>query len=246
MLTWTQANPLVIEHSNKARKLRGVVKGYGDQAALRQVQYVVGEIEHKANVAVNMAGTKLGVISDKADVIQPSMVSVRGLTHQILGFMRSFPREIRDCLQAIIQADWRTYQALLQIQEQIAHSPTGLQASNIQFTNALGEYRSLPYEYFCHWEVRAATLSLLCFARIDIIGQPFEGFKRPQFKNKPGESEIIDGNFHTVDDDRGVIVSKADWNRSISPGAVLSMSIVMRHIQVKPGHCPSPQCSASP
>lgn len=113
------------------------------------------------DVAVNMAGTGSDAVSDKVDVIRTSVVSIRDLGHQILGFMRTFPGEIRDRLQAIIQADWLTYQAVLQVQEQIAHSPTGLQASNIQFTNALGEYRSLPYEYFCHWEVRPATFFML-------------------------------------------------------------------------------------
>ena len=129
------------------------------RAALHQVQDVVDRVENKMDVAVNMAGAGLGIISDRADVIHTSVVSLKDLTHQILEFMQKFPGEIRDRLQAIVQADWRTYQAVLRVQEQIARSPTHLQASNIQFTNALGEYRSLPYEYFCHWEVRAAILS---------------------------------------------------------------------------------------
>ena len=218
-------------------------KAMENQAALRQVQDVVEDLEDKVNVAFNKAGTELGVISDKADVIHTSVISLRGLAHQILGFMQTFPREIRDRLQAIVQADWRTYQAVLRMQEQIARSPTALQESNIHFTNALGEYRSLPYEIFCQWEVRAATLSLLCFAPNNHLGQPFEGFIRGQFKNKPGESKIIRGSFHIFDDNRGLIVRKEDWNRSISPGAVLAMSIVMVYIHSKPGHCPRPECS---
>ena len=70
-----------------------------------------------------------------------------------MGFVRTFPYEIRELLQSIVQADWRTYQAVLQIQERLARSPTTLHDSNIQFTNVLGEYRELPYEYFCQWEV---------------------------------------------------------------------------------------------
>ena len=84
---------------------------------------------------------------------------------------------------------------------------------------------------------------MLCFARINFSGQPFEGFLRAQFKNKPGESKIVDGNFHIIDDDRGVVVNKDDWNRSISPGAILAMSIVMTYIQGKPGRFPRPECS---
>ena len=136
MLTRTQANLLVNEHSNKARKLGGVVKGYGDQASFRQLQHLVREIEHKANAKANMAGTRLNVISVKVDAIQTYMVSLRGLAHQILGYMRSL-QEDPGRSASHYQADWRTYPAVLQIQKQTAHSSTSLQASKIQFANAL-------------------------------------------------------------------------------------------------------------
>ena len=171
-LTWTQANPLVNEHSNKARKWQGAVEGYGDQASFRQVQYLVREIEHKADATANMAGTRLDVISVKADAIQTSMVSVRGLAHQVLIYMRSLQGDAGRSASHN-QADWRTYQAVLQIQKQTAHSSTSLQASNIQFANALEIVLCCPTS-ICHWEVRADTLSLLCFTRINIFGQPFE------------------------------------------------------------------------
>ena len=96
-------------------------------------------------------------LSSKVDETHLSVLSLRSLGEQIMGFIRTFPHEIRDLLQSIVQADWRTYQAVLQIQERLARSPTALHDSNIQFTNVLGEYRELPYEYFCQWEVRVQS-----------------------------------------------------------------------------------------
>ena len=78
---------------------------------------------------------------------------------QILSFIRTFPQDIRERLQVLTQSDWRTYQAVLQVQDQIARSPTSLQESDIHFTNVLGEHRTLPYEYFCQWEVCVNILS---------------------------------------------------------------------------------------
>lgn len=78
----------------------------------------------------------------------------------------------------------------------------------------------------------------------DRSDQPFEGFLRAQFKNKPGESKIIDGKFHIIDlQHRRSIVKKEDWNRFISRGAVLTMSMVMSHLRRKPGQCPRPDCT---
>jgi hypothetical protein len=96
----------------------------------------------------------MDVISDKVDVAQLSIMGMRSLGEQILEYIRTFPREIRGLLRTIMQNNWQMYQVLLQIQHNTSRVPTAMQASNIRFTNVLGEYRELPYEYFCHWEVR--------------------------------------------------------------------------------------------
>ena len=103
---------------------------------------------------VDVTDTKTKAIADKIEATNTSVVSLRTLGNQIMDFLKTFPREIRDVLQKIMQADWRTYQAVLRIQEHLARSPSSLNESNLQFTNALGEFSLLPYEHFCHWEVR--------------------------------------------------------------------------------------------
>ena len=123
------------------------------RAAMHQVHESVEHIESR------MEGVESNsrAISSKVNETHLSVISLRCLGEQIKGFILTFPREIRELLQSIVQADWRTYQAVLQMQECLARSPTALHDSNIQFTNVLGEYRELPYEYFCQWEVRVQS-----------------------------------------------------------------------------------------
>ncbi len=124
------------------------------RAALQRVQGIVEHIEDNMEGMRAASQVKLDAISSKVDAIQVSVMSLRSLGEQIMAFVRTFPREIRDLLNTLVYVDWRTYQAVLQIQERLTQSPTSLHDSNIKFTNVLGEYRELPYEYFCHWEVR--------------------------------------------------------------------------------------------
>ena len=123
------------------------------RATIHQLHESVERIENK----MESVESNSRALSSRVDKTHLSVMSLRSLGEQIMGFIRTFPHEIRDLLQSIVQADWRTYQAVLQIQERLARSPTALHDSNIQFTNVLGEYRELPYEYFCQWEVRVRS-----------------------------------------------------------------------------------------
>ena len=96
---------------------------------------------------------RLDAISSDTNATQASITNLRTLAEQITGYIRTFPQNVRDALQGPMQSNWQMYQILLQIQRATSRAPTSLHASNIRFTNALGEYRELPYEYFCHWEV---------------------------------------------------------------------------------------------
>ena len=120
------------------------------RATLHLVDESVKRIENRIESAESSTQT----LSSKADNTHLSVMSLRSLGEQIMATVHTFPHDIRNLLHTVIQGDWRTYQAVLQIQERLARSPTSLHDSNIQFTNVLGEYRELPYEYFCQWEVR--------------------------------------------------------------------------------------------
>ena len=115
------------------------------RATLHHIHHSVECIEDR----VEGVESNSRAISTKVDETHLSVINLRSLGEQIVAFVRTFPHDVRDLLQSIMQTDWRTYQAVLQIQERLARSPTSLHESNIQFTNVLGEYRKLPYEYFC-------------------------------------------------------------------------------------------------
>ncbi|KAL9117662.1 MAG: hypothetical protein Q9187_005799 [Circinaria calcarea] len=189
LLLATHSLQTVSSMDARAKQNHGdLISKIGEQrAALHQVHGMVEHIEHRMEGVEATSQAKLDDISSKSDATHASVISLRNLAEQVMAFVGTFPQEIRNLLYTIMQADWRTYQAVLQIQERLAHSPSSLHASNIQFTNALGEYR------------------------------PFEGFLRAQFKDKPGENKILDGHFHIIDvRNRWAIVKKEHWSRSIS------------------------------
>ena len=153
-----------------------------------------------------------------------TIVNIRSLAEQVMAFVGTFTNEVRGLLHSIVQADWRTYQAVLQLHERLARSPSFSGGSYLRFTNALGEYRELPYEFFCHWE-------------------PFEGFPFAQFKGKPGENKVLQGHFHIIDPtNHKAIIEEEHWSRSISQGKTLEMSMIMSHLQVVAGRCPRSDC----
>lgn len=124
------------------------------RAAMDKIRESVEQVDDRITEERAFLYGAMDVISDKVDVAQLSIMGMRSLGEQILEYIRTFPREIRGLLRTIMQNNWQMYQVLLQIQHNTSRVPTAMQASNIRFTNVLGEYRELPYEYFCHWEVR--------------------------------------------------------------------------------------------
>ena len=51
------------------------------------------------------------------------------------------------------------YALLMQIQEHIPRGPSQVLSESIRFEDVLGRVRSLPYEYFRHWQVSTCCLT---------------------------------------------------------------------------------------
>ena len=128
-----------------------------NRATLHKIHGVVESTEDRMEGIEATCETKLSTMVTKVDATYASLVNLKLVGEQILAFISTFPLEVRELLRTITQADWRTYQAVLQIQQRLSRSPTFYHESNIRFTDALGEYRELPYEFFCHWEVCQPT-----------------------------------------------------------------------------------------
>lgn len=99
---------------------------------------------------------KIDRLSTKVEQVQTSVSSARSVAKQVFDFLVSFSREAQEIMRAIIQSNWQIYRVLLEVQDRVAQTPTGLLNSNIKFENALGEYWEFPYEVFRHWEVTRA------------------------------------------------------------------------------------------
>ena len=108
------------------------------RATLHRVHGMVEHIEDRMEGIDGTSRGELDAIKSKCNATHNSVMGLQHLSKQLMSFIINFPREIRDLL---VQSDWRTYQAVLQTQARLAHSPSSLHASNIHFTNALGEYR---------------------------------------------------------------------------------------------------------
>lgn len=130
------------------------------RSTLLQVQEQVGRLKADMKEKVTATHAGLDAISSGTNATQASLMSLRTLEDQIMSYIRTFPRDVRDALQAIMQNYWQMYQVLLQIQQTTSRAPTCSHTSNIRFTNALGEYRELPYEYLCYWEVRKLVFEI--------------------------------------------------------------------------------------
>ncbi|KAL8851133.1 MAG: hypothetical protein Q9221_003936 [Calogaya cf. arnoldii] len=167
---------------------------------------------------------KIDRLSTKVEHVQTSVSSTRSVAKQVFDFLISFSREAQETMRAIIQSNWQIYRILLEVQDRVAQTPTGLLNSNIKFENALGEYWEFPYEVFRHWE-------------------PFEAFLQVQFKEKPGEDKVRSGGFHIIDTgNQGFIINKERWTQSIERGTTLGMSMIVSHVQWRESHCARPDC----
>jgi hypothetical protein len=120
---------------------------------INRVDASLQDAKEKAHHAQQSMNNHLEAISTTTRGTHSSVMSLRNIGGQLLAFFDTFSTEARKVLQKILQTDLRTYHLLLQVQRDIAASPTGLLKSNIEFEDALGRYRELPYEYFRYWEV---------------------------------------------------------------------------------------------
>ena len=127
---------------------------------LEQVQESIENLEGNISQKTAAVCERLDTISENANATQLSILSMRHLRDQIMAYITTFPKEGIELLKTVIKNNAQIYQTLIQIQHSVSRAPSSIQASNLRFTNVLGEYRELPYEYFCQWEVRRLPIAL--------------------------------------------------------------------------------------
>ena len=67
---------------------------------------------------------------------------------------------------------------------------------------------------------------------------------RCEFKGKPGESQVIQGQYQIMTAHRKIrLIEPAQWEDSVFPGSKLVMAVVLDHLRLSGGICP--KCGGS-
>lgn len=112
----------------------------------------LGAVHCQMDEFTESTNSRLDSISSSTKSLQTSVLSLRDIGQQVINFLETFPKEIRELLHKILQMNFQIYSLLLHSQSNIGTSPTLLLESNIRFEDALGRVRELPYQWFRYWE----------------------------------------------------------------------------------------------
>ncbi|KAL9618414.1 MAG: hypothetical protein Q9160_006855 [Pyrenula sp. 1 TL-2023] len=171
--------------------------------------------------------TKMGRIESQTETQHNMIVSFRNLCQQIMEFLRSFPKEIRNTLGCLMQSNLQIFNHILQLQHTLANTPSATAVPAIHFLDALDRQRTLPWDIFHQWE-------------------PFEGLLKADFRGLSAEAQVLSGSYHLIDEKRKhTLISPEAWSQSIFPGARVSMSVILSALTASDGICPRQGCSAA-
>ncbi|KAL8986776.1 MAG: hypothetical protein Q9169_008757, partial [Polycauliona sp. 2 TL-2023] len=119
LLLATHTSETLSSLSRRTKEGFSVSKARGEQhkAALEQLQSAAQSSKDAMDITADETKASLQTLSSQVGSSTTSIASLISIGDQILAFVKTFPQEIRERLQAITQADWRTYQAVLRLQE---------------------------------------------------------------------------------------------------------------------------------
>ena len=81
------------------------------------------------------------------------MLCLRAVSDQVASSVQRSSAENQDLLKGIMRANLESHDILSAIQQKISPQLSVVNESNIKFTDALGRYEELPYQYFRTWSV---------------------------------------------------------------------------------------------
>ncbi|KAE8454415.1 hypothetical protein EG329_000037 [Mollisiaceae sp. DMI_Dod_QoI] len=167
----------------------------------------------------------LMMILSQTRALTSSVNSLENLVRQLVTLFGGFTSNILKILGLTLKTDLEIYTLLREVHCTILRQPLLGKADSILFTDALGRTRTLPYEFFQHWEV-------------------FEPMLRCDFKQKPGEQLVIQGQYHLLNGSRTkeVIINKDRWDRVVFPRSNISMSMIIAGLLFQEGICPRFAC----
>ena len=149
------------------------------------------------------------------------MVGIAGAS--VLGCLVPFSEKVLRYLRENMKANIEIYALLLRVQSSMPKQLDN--GDQFHFEDVLGRTKTLPYEYFRHWEV-------------------FESMLRCEFKGFPGEAKVLQGQYLLLDStlEKNEIDRDA-WRQRVFPGSRVKMSVLMQHLGATSGSCPRPSCN---
>ena len=200
----------------------------GTQVGVEDFQRVSGtrHIETKRSFSRLQRDQNRGfaIVVSQTRIISSRVGSVEDLLRQLIGLFGGFTTTVLKILQQSLKTDLQIYALLREVQFTILRQPLTAREDNMFFTDALGRTRTLQYEFFKHWEV-------------------FESMLKCEFKQKPGEQRVIQGQYHLLKGStKDLIIDRLKWERAVFPGSNISMSMVIAGMVFQEGLCPRYTC----
>ena len=161
-----------------------------------------------------------------SQAISTNLSSLEAVVKQLLRVFGFFSVGALKLLQSILKTDLEIYALLRQVQNRIPQEPCSAREDTFRFVDALVRTQQLQYQWFKHWDV-------------------FESMLKCEFKRLPGESRVLQGDYHILNAKRkDQIISRERWEQSVFPGSEISMSIFITGVFFKQGMCPRPGCGS--
>jgi len=180
------------------------------------------EVQRRFNELEKMHGRGHALMVSNSEAINRLELIVRQLTVVFGGLSVA----ILKLLGLVVRKDLKMYALLKELHGTILRAPVFGNQDYIQFTDALGRTGPLPYQYFRHWDI-------------------FEAMLRCEFKQLPGEKLVAQGRYHLLNAKRkDLVIDQSRWERSVFPGASISMSMVILDMLFNKGSCPRVACGA--
>ncbi|KAK4069561.1 uncharacterized protein Triagg1_6985 [Trichoderma aggressivum f. europaeum] len=186
----------------------------------------IQKIETMANHTRVETKSTLEMVTETLSLLTSGVMHLHQITKQLRKMIRicaTFTEEMRTALSKLMDLFISLQKTLQRIDHNI---PMRVYLPTVQFTTALGETMSLPYQLCQQWT-------------------SFKELLRVIFLDKPGKFRVDMGKYLIMNARGGRILAEASWQHAVRQDDHLSMSIVLDELSARSGRCPFPSCHAS-
>jgi len=203
----------------------GIKVGVEDFRRVNEAHY--NETKRHLNRLQREQNRGFAIVVSQTRFISSRVGSIEDLLRQLVRLFGGFTSVVVKILKQSLKTDLEIYALLREVHFNILRQPSAAREDSVLFTDALGRTRTLQYEFFQHWEV-------------------FESMLKCEFKQKPGEQRVIQGNYHLLKGSRtkDLIIDRNKWEHDVFPGSNISMSMVITDLLFQEGLCPRLACGA--